>query len=187
MKCCDTGRRYFCVLFLGVAFGVIVVANALLGGLVWRNLFIRLKFGSVISEDAMVVIGELNNFYHKEVQFLSWFNDSQLADHDHIIEIYAFDSSCNSLPTTAKVTSYEESNISENQNFNQLYLLPGSTLSYTITPNREVNGYNSVRGYMYVTFGPEIHSFNLNTCHSTDCIIEEHKPLIQRALRTFTE
>ena len=68
-------------------------------------------------------------------------------------------------------------NISETRNFNRLYLLPGSTLSYTITPNGEVNGSDSVRGDIYVTFGPETHSFNLNTCHSTDCIIEEHKPL----------
>ena len=174
MKCCNTGRRCVCVLFLGVAFGVIVVANALLAGLVWRNLFIRPKFDTFISE-AMVVVGELNNYYHQEVKFLSRVNDSQLAD--HVIEIYAFDSMCNSLSTTANVTSYEESNISENRNFNRLYLLPGSTLSYTITPNREINGFDSITGHIYVTFGPEIRSFKPKACHSTDCTIEEHKPL----------
>ena len=174
MKYCNTGRRCFYIL-LGMAFGVIVVTNALLGGLVWRNLFVRPKFDTVIGEDAVVIVGELNNYYHQEVQFLSWLNDSQLAD--HVVEIYTFDSSCNSLPTTAKVTPYEELNISETQNFNRLYLLPGSTLSYTITPNREVNGSDSVKGYIYVTFGPEIHSFNPKTCHSTDCTIEDHKPL----------
>ena len=141
----------------------------------WRNLFLRPKFDTIIGEDTMVIIGELNNFYHQEVQFLSRVNDSQLAD--HVIEIYTFDSTCNSLPTTAKVTSYDESNISETRNFNRLYLLPGSTLRYTITPNREVNGSNSIKGYIYITFGPEIHSFNPKTCHSTDCTIEDRKPL----------
>ena len=157
-----------------MAFGVIVVANALLGGFMWRYLFIKPKFDSIISEDAMVIVGELNNYYHQEVQFLSQVNDSQLAD--HIIEIYAFDSSCNSLPTTAKVTSYGKSNISENQNVNRLYLLPGSTLSYIITPNREINGSDSIEGHIYVTFGPEIHSFNLSTCQNSDCTIEKREP-----------
>jgi hypothetical protein len=99
-----------------VAVSVIAVTNALLGGLVWRNLFVRPKFDAVIGEDAMIIVGELDNYYyHQEVQFqfLSRLNGSQLAD--HIIEIFAIDSTCNSLPKTANVTFYEESNIvSEN-------------------------------------------------------------------------
>ena len=61
----------FLLILLGVAFGVIVVANTLLGGLVWRNLFVRPKFDTLIGEDAVVIVGELNNFYHQKVQFLS--------------------------------------------------------------------------------------------------------------------
>ena len=102
-----------CLYTSGCGFWCDLVMNALLGGLVWRNLFIRPKFDTFIGEAAMAIVGELNNFYHQEVQFLSWLNDSQLAD--HIIEIYTFNSSCNSLPKTAKVTSYGESSIiSEN-------------------------------------------------------------------------
>jgi hypothetical protein len=120
-----------------VAVGVIAVINALLCGLVWRHLFVKPKFDTVINEDATInIVGELDNYYHQEVQFqfLSRLNGSQLAN--HVIEIFSVDSTCNSLPKTANVTSYEESNntISEHQNFNHLYLLPKSTLSYTVTP-----------------------------------------------------
>ena len=167
----NTGQLCFCAL-VGVVLGVIVVSNAPLGGFVWRNLFIRPKFDTFISEDAMVIIGELNNYYHQEVQFLSLVNDSQLVD--DLIEIYAFNSTCDSLPKTAKVTSYKGSN--ENRNFNRLYLLPGSTLSYTVTPNREINDSNGMKGFIYVTFGPEIHSFNLSTCNNSDCTIEKREP-----------
>jgi hypothetical protein len=121
-----------------VAVGVIVVTNALLGGLVWRHLFVKPKFDTIINEDAMIIVGELNNYYHQELQFqfLSWLNGSQLADHVTVIEIFAIDSTCNSLPKTSNVTSYEESNntISEHQHFSRLYLLPKSTLSNTVTP-----------------------------------------------------
>ena len=158
-----------------MAIVVIVVINALLGGMVWRKLFIRPKFNVTISEDAMVTIGELDNYYHQKVQFLARLNASQL--NDHVIKIYIFDSTCDSLPTTVEVRSYGKSNISENQNFNRLYLLPKSTLSYTITPSIEVNGSDSVKGYVYVTFGPEIHLFNPKTCRSSNCMIEDHKPL----------
>ena len=167
----NTGQLCVCAL-VGVVLGVIVVSNALLGGLVWRNLFIRPKFDTFISEDAMVIVGELNNYYHQEVKFLSRVNDSQLVD--DLIEIYAFNSTCDSLPKTAEVTPYEGSN--KNRNFNRLYLLPGSTLSYTVTPNREINGSNSIEGHIYVTFGPEIHSFNLSTCQNSDCTIEKREP-----------
>ena len=160
-----------------MAIVVIMVINVLLGGMVWRNLFTRPKFDVVIGEDAMVIIGELDNYYHQEVQLL---NASQL-DY-HVIEIYVFNSTCNFLPTTTKVISYERSNISENQKFNHLYLLPKSTLNYTITPSIKVNGSESVKGCVYVTLGPELNltdPFNLITCdgHNSDCIIEDHKPL----------
>ena len=160
-----------------MAIVVIMVINVLLGGMVWRNLLIRPKFDVVISEDAnsVVIIGELDNYYHQEVQFLPQLNVSQLDD--HIIGIYIFNSTCNSLPTTAKVMFYEKSNISENQNFNHLYLLPKSTLSYTITPSIKVNGSESVKGCIYVTLGPELNPFNPKTCNNSDCTIEDHKPL----------
>ena len=168
-----------------MAIVVIVVINVLLGGMVWRNLFIRPKFDVVISEDAMVIIGELDNYYHQEVQFLPQLNVSQLDD--HIIGIYVFNSTCNSLPTTVKVTSLTF-NISGNQNFNHLYLLPKSTLNYTITPSIKVNGSESVKGCIYVTLGPELDLFNPTTCRNSNCTIKDHKPLKftdQRSIEYF--
>ena len=58
---------------------MVIIMNALLGGMVWRHLFIRPKFDIAISEDPMV-IGELNNYYHLKVQFLPRLNASQLND-----------------------------------------------------------------------------------------------------------
>ena len=66
-----------------------IIKNALLGGMVWRNLFIKPKFDIVIGEDPMVVIGELDNYYHQKVQFL---NASQC--YDYVIKIYVFNSTC---------------------------------------------------------------------------------------------
>ena len=158
-----------------VAIIMIVAINAFLGGMVWRTLFIKPKFDVIIFEDAMIIVGELDSYYHKQVQFLSR-PDAPLGN--HIVEVYLFNSKCDSVPTTIETQSCERSNVSENQNFTHLYLLPKSSLNYTITPSVVTSGSDSVKGYVYITFGPELDQaeFNPRTCQNSDCTIKEHKP-----------
>ena len=152
----------------------IVVIIAPLCGTVWRNLFVKPEFDVTLFENDTIVVCELDSYYHKQVQLLSQ-PDAPLGN--HVVEIYLFNSTCNSVPTNTEAKSFEKSNISENQNFTNLYLLPKSSLNYTITPSTETNGSTkSVMGYVYITYGPELDldEFNPRTCKTpnTDCTYE---------------
>ena len=106
---------------------VVIIKNALLGGMVWRNLFIRPKFDIVIRKDPMVVIGELNNYYHQIVQFRPRLNASLC--HDYIINIYVFDSTCDSHSL-----SVDNFNASEQAVFNIEDTNKGNvSMTYTIS------------------------------------------------------
>ena len=173
------GLRNLCVLVAAVTV-VIVAVIALPCGMIWKNVFIRPKFdGSItIYQENMVIIGELDNYYHQQVKISSL---PAVPLGDNVVEVYCFNSTCEDLPTTNEHKSYEGSNISENQNFIHHYLLPKSTLNYTVTPSVETSGSDSVKGYIYITLGPELHRFNQSTtCQTSDCMIVDHKPFTDR-------
>ena len=79
----------------------------------------------------------------------------------------------------------QKSNISGGQNYTHQYLLPGSTLNYSISsidrnsvrvvdmdkPLSLDAELENVMGYVYITYGPE------HECQNTsDCTIVYHKP-----------
>ena len=166
----------------------IAVALALSGGLcgaVWRNLFTQ-KFGNVIIYDkTAVVLTELDQFYYSQLKLLGYFLG------DRVLQIYRFNSSCDELPTNDSIIHWHKSNTSEDQNYTHQYLLPGSTISYTISlvdndsvrvvdtaPATPLNAeLETVKGYGYITRGPERQEFDPTNClNSPDCKIVYHKP-----------
>ena len=94
-----------------VAILTIVVIIAPLCGTVWRNLFVKPEFDVTLFENDTIVVCELDSYYHKQVQLLSQ-PDAPLGN--HVVEIYLFNSTCNSVPTSTEAKSFEKSNISEN-------------------------------------------------------------------------
>ena len=79
------------------------------------------------------------------------------------------------------------------QNYTHQYLMPGSTLNYTISSvNRDFVGLRvadsvthldakleKVKGYIYITHGPERQEFNSTNCRSTsDCNIVYNEPFL---------
>lgn len=117
---------------------IVVINNVLLGHLIWRNLFIRPKFDVVIRGDAIVRICEVDNYYHQTVRLL---NTSQLDD--HIIEVYVFNSACNSTTMDINVTK-SDCSIEDNHR--------GNESTTCIIPLRFKIGKTCLVAYMYANF-----------------------------------
>lgn len=162
-------------------------------GTVWRNLFLTQKFDDVfVYNKSAVVITELNQYYHHQLQL---FPKVGYRLEDSIIEIYRFNSSCDRLPTNYNISHWHKYNVSGDQNYTHQYLLPGSTLNYTISPvdrdsDRVVDiddkslrlafdaQLENTKGYMYVyiTYGPEYEKFDSTKCQSSsDCTIVDYR------------
>ena len=170
-----------------LALVVAVVLAGSLCGLVWRNLFLKQQpYDVFVYNKSAVVVTELNLYYHRQLKLLPK-KGYQLRD--SVIEIYRFNSSCDRLPTKHSVTHWKKLNVKGNQNYTHQYLLPGSTLHYTISPVDR----NSVRvvdmenpalkldsglnnrpiGYAYITQGLETDSTKCQ--NSPDCTIVDDK------------
>ena len=164
---------------------MIMVLNGILCGIVWKNLFTGQKFDTNITvyEETAVVLGELDQFYHRQVKLVA---HPGIPLGDDVVDVYLFNSSCETLPKVQGILSWPKSNVSNNQTFDHHYLLPRSTFNYTVesvslgAPDSDI-----VKGYIYVTRGPELSEFNSYNCQSPDCTIVDYKPFTN-GLRTHS-
>lgn len=176
----------------------IVVTVALIpsvGSTVWRwGLFTTRKLNDTfVYNNSAVVIGELNQYYDSKITLTP---SPGIPLRDSVVGIYRFNSSCDRLPTQSRIIHWQKSNVSGDQNYTHQYLLPGSTctLNYTVSSVdrnsvRVVHvdmakrlgldaELENVKGYVYITYGPEHDEFNSIKCqHTSDCTIVYHKPI----------
>lgn len=130
-------------------------------------------------ENATVVLGEVDRFYHQHLTITS--------DHvplgQHKVDIYSYNSGCMQLPTVSKskVLFYENSNTNATGggfvNYPHLYLFPKSVIHYALDPEGDPVGTNNVEAdqYVYITSGSEIDLFTPHTCQSENCKILHEK------------
>ena len=170
-----------------------MVALALIGSLLgtvwWNGLIDAQKSDNVfIYNKSAVIIKELNQYYHRQLKLT---HVPGIPLRDSVIGIYQFNSSCDRLPTDKSIIRWHKSNVSGDQNYTHQYLMPGSTLNYTISsvnrdsvsPLRVADSVThldaeleKVKGYIYITRGPERQEFDSTNCRSTsDCNIEYEK------------
>ena len=178
---------------------VVVIALALIWSLLstvwWRGLINARKSDDVIVYNrSAVIIKEVNQYYDGQLKLKSV---PGVPLQDSVIRIYQFNSSCNHLPTDNNIIWWHKSNVSGNQNYTHLYLLPGSTQNYTISTVEPIASFVSqlvadsifthldaklekVKGYIYITHGSERQEFDSTNCPSTsaDCNIVYHKPFM---------
>ena len=171
---------------------VVALAPAVsLGFTVWKNGLINVQKPDdviVYTNSAVVAIG-LDQFYDSKLKLSPILG---IPLQDSVVGIYHFDSSCDHLPTENKIIQWHKSNVSGDQNYTHLYLLPGSTLNYTISPvsrnsvrvvhsiigtEMQLDGeLEKIKGYVYITRGPELQEFDPTNCRGTpDCNIEHEK------------
>ena len=156
-------------------------------GTVWRNLLITQKFNDIfVYNETTVVITEINQFYYRQFKLLPKLG---YPLGDRVMEIYGFNSSCDHLPTNYSITHWHKSNVSGSQNYTHQYLLPGSTLNFTISSiNRDSVGvvdmdkpldveFGTIKGYIYITRGLEREEFDSMNCQgSSECTIVDSMP-----------
>ena len=166
----------------------LLISLALVGslyGTVWRNLILKQSPDDVfVYNGSAVVIKQLNHYYHRQLR-LSPKKGYRLED--SVIEVYRFNSSCDRLPTKNDVIRWEKVNVIGDQNYTHQYLLPGSTLHYTISPvdrdsvrvvdvSKPLDAELGPIGYAYITYGPESKEFDSTKCQSSsDCTIVDDK------------
>ena len=168
----------------------LVITLALAGslcGTVWRHVFhMQTSDDIFVYNKSAVIVTELNQYYDHQLRL---FPKMGYRLEESVIEIYRFDTSCDRLPTKHDNIHWHKSNINGDQNYTHQYLLPGSTIRYTISPVDR----DSVRvvdmdeplesdaglgpiGYAYITYGPESEEFNSMKCNrSPDCTIISDK------------
>ena len=156
-------------------------------GTVWRHLFhTQTSDDIVVYNKSVVIVTELNQYYDHQL-WLSPKVGYRLEE--SVIEIYRFNTSCDHLPIKYDNIHWQKVNVNGDQNYTHQYLLPGSTIRYTISPVDR----DSVRvvdmdepleseaglgpiGYVYITYGPESKEFDSTKCNkSPDCTIVNDK------------
>lgn len=160
-----------------------------LGVEVWKNLFIEEKFDSIVVYDGPAVVVQVDTFYDSQLRLIA---QPEVPLGDRIVQIYRFNSSCEELPVTFNVVYWSKSNISGPENYTHHYLLPTSTLNYSISlvdsvsedeSNAAID--NVVKGYIYITRGPELKDFDSRSCTDSDCEIVYNKPFIYKRADSF--
>ena len=158
-------------------------------GLVWKNLFKPHPYDGVqwpLYNDTAVVVVELDTFYHSELRVMS---QPGIPLGNRVVQIYRFNSSCEDLPKVHSVAYWNKINVSDRQNYSYHYYLPTSTLSYTISSIVSVGQTDpnfNVKGYVYITRGPELNGFDSKSCTSSDCTIVYEKPFTYGSPKSFT-
>ena len=164
-----------------------MITLALLCGTVWRYVFhTQTSDDIIVYNKSAVIVTELNQYYDHQLRL---FPKMGYRLEESVIEIYRFDMSCDRLLTKYDIIHWQKSNVNGGQNYTHQYLLPGSTIHYSISPVDR----DSVRvvdmdellesdaglgpiGYAYITYGPESEEFNSRKCNRLpDCTIVSDK------------
>ena len=172
-----------------IAIAVALTPSVGLGSTVWRKGLINTQKPDdvIVYNNSAVVITELDPYYHKQIKLTPMIG---IPLRDSVVGIYRFNSSCDRLPTKNNMIRWRKVNVSGNQNYTHLYLLPPSTLNYTISPvdrnparvvldtDTRLDGrLEKVKGYIYITHGPESQGFDPAKCHTaSDCDIVVNHP-----------